>query len=91
MRIVRVLVQVELPCPKCGGMMVRLSSAGITPDGRIGEPDPPAYTSICNKCESKQAKAAKKLLKQDRNRREWLQHVAPYGIKGVLNKPKGRA
>lgn len=67
MRILTVMVQLEVPCPGCGGPMMRLGNAAVTPDGRIGEPTPIDDSHRpCVKCQNEATAIERKEARQRR-------------------------
>ena len=70
MQIVKVMVQVSVLCPICGKPRITLSTAPITADGRIGEPDP--LTHPIPECVPCANKASAVDRKKDRQRKKWM-------------------
>ena len=71
MRVVKVMVHVATTCPKCGGEMVSMALADVTPDGRIGAADPETLRGECNACFRAERDAEEKVRELKLEQRKW--------------------
>lgn len=81
MKIIKVMVLIELTCPRCGSPMTRLGHAGITSDNRIGKPElDKTKLSPCDACVKKDQAENDEQRRLEYERRRWVRDSTKRGL-----------